>query len=116
MSAASTSGKRINPRIVLGAEKGGSGDAAKGLSEAGGKRGGYKVAVKPGWDYVSSNSGGRRRPTRGTYSTGGDLAAGSPKGGASEMIGKGVVPEEIAGGDALKEVKAESRSKTSEEV
>ena len=86
----------------MGPEKRGSGYAAKGSTEAGGKKGAYKPTMRAGWDNVSSDSGARRRATRGTGSTGGDLAAGSPKGGSGGVVEKPVFPEEVAVGNALK--------------
>jgi hypothetical protein len=79
MSAASTNEGKINPKIV-GPKKRGLGSAARGSAKLGVNKLAYKPTMKPGWDKVSSNLGGRRRSARKIGPPEGDVAARSPKG------------------------------------
>jgi hypothetical protein len=101
MSAASMNEGKINPKIV-GPEKRGSGSAARGSAESGVKKLAYKPTMKPGWDEVSSNSGGRCRSARKIGPPEGDVAAGSPKGETGRGIGKISSSKEAAAGESPK--------------
>ncbi len=87
MSAASTNEGKINPKIV-GPKKRGSGSAARDSAESGVKKLAYKPTMKPGWDEVSSNSGGRHRPAQKIGPPARYVAAGSPTGETSRETGK----------------------------
>ncbi len=102
MSAASTNEGKINPKIV-GPEKRGSGSAARGSAESGVKKLAYKPTMKPRWDKVSSNLGGRRQSARKIGPPEGDVAAGSPKGETGGGIGKIGSSKEAAAGKSPKE-------------
>ena len=101
MSAASTNEGKINPKIV-GPKKRSSGSAARGSAESGVKKLVYKPTINPGWDEVSSNSGGRRRSARKIGPPEGDFAAGSPKGETGGGIGKIGSSKEAAAGESPK--------------
>jgi hypothetical protein len=101
MSAASTNEGKINPKIV-GPEKRGLGSAARGSAESGVKKLAYKPTMKPRWDEVSLNSGGRRWSARKIGPPKGDVAAGSPKGETGGGIGKISSSKEAAAGKSLK--------------
>jgi hypothetical protein len=101
MSAASTNKGKINPKIVR-LEKRGSGSAARGSAESGVKKLAYKPTMKPGWDEVSSNSGGHRRSAQKIGPPEGDVAAGSPKGETGGGIEKIGLSKEAATGESPK--------------
>jgi hypothetical protein len=101
MSAGSTNEGKINPKIV-GLEKRGSGSTVRGSAESGVKKLAYKPTMKPGWDEVSSNSGGRRRSARKIGPPEGDFAAGSPKGETGGGIGRIGSSKEAAAGESPK--------------
>jgi hypothetical protein len=63
MVATSRNKGKINPMIV-GPNEGGSGSAAEGSVEPGGKKAAYKPKVVPGWDSVNLNSARRRWPAK----------------------------------------------------
>jgi hypothetical protein len=101
MSAASTNEEKINPKIV-GPEKRGLGSAARGSVELGVKKLAYKPTMKPGWDEVSSNLGGRCRSARQIGPPEGDVMAGSPKGETGGGIRKIGLSKEAAAGKSPK--------------
>ena len=101
MSAASTNEGKINPKIV-GPKKRGSGSAARGSVELGVKKLAYKPTMKPGWDEVRSNSGGRRRPARKIGPPARYVAAGSPTGETGRETGKIGSSKEAAAGKSPK--------------
>ncbi len=101
MSAASTNEGKINPKIV-GPKKRGLGSAERGSAESGVKKLAYKPTMKPGWDEVSSNLGGRHRPAQKICPPKGDVAAGSPKGETGRGIGKIGSSKEAAAGKSPK--------------
>ncbi len=101
MSATSTNEGKINPKIV-GPEKRGLGSAARGSAESGVKKLAYKPTMKPGWDEVSSNSGGRHWSTQKISLPEGDVADGSPKGETGGGIGKIGSSKEAAAGKSPK--------------
>jgi hypothetical protein len=79
MVATSMNKGKINPMIV-GPNEEGSGGAAGGSAEPGGKKAAYKQKVVPGWDSVSSNSAGHHWPTKKVALPKVDVVAGSPRG------------------------------------
>ncbi len=101
MSAVSTNEGKINPKIVR-PKKRGSGRAARGSAESGVKKLAYKPTMKPGWDEVSSNSGGRCWSAQKIGPPKGDIAAGSPKGETGGGISKIGSSKEAAAGKSPK--------------
>jgi hypothetical protein len=101
MSAASTNERKFNPKTV-GPEKRGSGSAARGSAESGVKKLAYKPTMKPGWDKVSSNLGGRCWSSRKIGPPKKDVAAGSPKGETGGGIGKVSSSKEAVAGESPK--------------
>ncbi len=68
----------------------------------GGKKLAYKPKMKPGWDEVSSNSGGRRRPARKIGPPARYVAAGSSMGETGRETGKIGSSKEAAAGKSPK--------------
>jgi hypothetical protein len=101
MSAVSMNEGKINPKIVK-PKKRGSGSAARGSAESGVKKSAYKPTMKPGWDEVSLNSGGRCWSARKIGPPEGDVAAGSPNGETGGGIGKIGLSKEAAAGESPK--------------
>jgi hypothetical protein len=101
MSAASTNEGKINPKIVR-PEKRGSGSAARGSAESGVNKLAYKPTMKPGWDEVSLNLGGRCWSAQKIGPPKGDVSAGSPKGETGGGIGKIGSSKEAAAGESPK--------------
>ncbi len=92
---------KINPKIV-GPKKRGSGSAARVSAESGVKKLAYKPTMKPGWDEVSSNLGGRCRPAQKIGPPARYVAAGSPTGETGRETGKIGSSKEAAVGESPK--------------
>jgi hypothetical protein len=101
MSAASTNEGKNQPEDCWAQEER-FGQRSKGFCGVGSKKLAYKPTMKPRWDEVSSNSGGRHRSARKIGPPEGGVAAGSPKGETGGGIGKIGSSKEAAAGKSPK--------------
>jgi hypothetical protein len=101
MSAVSTNEGKNQPEDCRAQEER-FGQCSEGFCGIGSKKLAYKPTMKPGWDEVISNSGGRCRSAQKIGPPERGVAAGSPKGETGGGIGKIGSSKEAAAGDSPK--------------